>query len=188
MIVVFQVFFRSTHLRYTGHVTPIQHQPDRPVYVHLLVCLSSYIFVQWEHVCVCCPLLCLFRWLRSSHCGVGTWWAEPASGQKRRNCGCQLSDRTLCIHLHHQRWHTYTHTHTQTCGLKSDTARRRNKLRQSKIGLPQIVLSFCIISASERRDWGTCCRRDRWHRQGKQKRSRCDRRGCRVSVRRLKKI
>ena len=39
--------------------------------------------------------------------------------------------------------------HTHEKNLRAGV-RRRNKLRQSKIGLPQIVLSFCIISVSER--------------------------------------
>lgn len=105
--------FNCTHLNYSLYFMLTQHLPDRPVCEHLLVCVSSYSFVQWEcvcvraHVCVCVSS-CLFRWLRSSHRGVGTWWAEPARGQRWRNSGCQLSDTTLCIHLHHLGW---KHTH-----------------------------------------------------------------------------
>lgn len=76
--------------------------------------LSLYTFVRQESVCVCPPSSssCLFRWLRSSHRGVGTWWAEPASGQKRRNyCGCQLSATTPLYTLLPPTLNTHTHTH-----------------------------------------------------------------------------
>ena len=78
---------------------------------------------------------------------------------------------------------THTHTHTQTpCGQESDAARRRGKPRQSKIGLPQIVLSFCIISVSERQDRATRLQKRSMTQRGKKQNcSRRDGGGCRVS-------
>lgn len=50
------------------------------------------------------------------------------------------------------------------CGQQSDTPRRQNKLRRNRIGLPPIVLSFGVLSASEKITWATGSRRDWWHR------------------------
>lgn len=68
---------------------------------------------------------------------------------------------TLYAHLHWEHTHTRTHTCRETCRQQSDTTRCPNRV---KIGLPQIVLSFCFIVISERWDWATHCRKDRWHR------------------------
>lgn len=183
------VYYRSSCFSYLLSLnTPQLNSLARQAGLCASASLSLYTFVRQESVCVCPPSSssCLFRWLRSSHRGVGTWWAEPASGQKRRKL---LWLSTVC---HDPSVHTpttnaeHTHAHTQNPVGKSQTQPGAETNRDRvKIGLPQIVLSFCIISVSERRDWATRCRRDRWHRGEKHNCSRRDGRGCRVSRRRL---
>lgn len=108
----------------------------QPVSLHTPLCNVSV------SACALPPHVCSDGW------SLATVVSAPGElSQIRKTCGCQLSDTTLCVRLHQQRW---SHTHQiQICRWESNAARCWNKLRWSKIGSPQIVLSLCFISVSE---------------------------------------